>query len=138
MQKGRILDEFVEVTGYHRKHAIRLLNGGAELRPPTGGAGRPRLYDEAVREALVVLWEASDRICGRRLHALLPTLIPALEHHGHLALVPAIKAKLTTASPATLDRLLAQTRASVRSATKPRLRAKPKVQRAVPIRTFGG
>lgn len=136
-QKGRILDEFVEVTGYHRKHAIRLLNGRAELAPPAGGAGRPRLYDEAVREALVVLWEASDRICGRRLHALLPTLIPALEHHGHMTLAPAIKEKLMTASAATLDRLLVQTRATVRAVTRPRPRAKPKVQRSVPVRTFG-
>ncbi len=136
-RKGRILDEFVQVTGYHRKHAIRLLNGRAELRPPTGGAGRPRLYDEAVREALVMLWEASDRICGRRLRALLPTLIPALERHGHLALTPVIREKLLTASAATLDRLLAQTRATVRAVTRPRSRAKPKVQRAVPVRTFG-
>jgi len=26
-EKGRILDEFVALTGYHRKHAIRVLNG---------------------------------------------------------------------------------------------------------------
>jgi hypothetical protein len=32
----------------------------------------PRIYDEAVREALVVLWEAADRICGKRLKAILP------------------------------------------------------------------
>jgi hypothetical protein len=32
------------------------------------------VYDEAVREALGVLWEASDRICGKRLKALLVDL----------------------------------------------------------------
>ena len=26
-----------------------------------------RIYDEAVRQALIVAWEASDRICGKRL-----------------------------------------------------------------------
>ena len=26
-EKGRILDEFVALSGYHRKHAIRVLNG---------------------------------------------------------------------------------------------------------------
>src|SRR6516165_10400017 len=65
-EKVRILDEFVAVTGYHRKHAMRLLRDGR-----TGKQSGPRLarrlYDEAVREALVVLWEASDRICGKRL-----------------------------------------------------------------------
>ena len=32
--------------------------------------------DEAVTEGLVVLWEASDRVCGKRLKALLPILVP--------------------------------------------------------------
>ena len=34
-----------------------------------------RIYSEAVREALIVLWEAADRICGKRLKAILPGLI---------------------------------------------------------------
>ncbi len=61
-EKLRILDEFVAVTGYHRKHAIRLFRAGSAA----GGGprrSRLRLYDEAVREALVVLWEASDWVC---------------------------------------------------------------------------
>jgi hypothetical protein len=35
-EKGRILDEFCQVVGHHRKHAIRLLNGPAPgaVRPP--------------------------------------------------------------------------------------------------------
>ncbi len=74
--KRRILDQFVAVTGYHRKHSIRLLNSTAELVAPKRTT-RFRVYDEAVREALVVLWEASDRICGKRLKALLPILVPA-------------------------------------------------------------
>ncbi|MCR5868153.1 hypothetical protein [Aquincola sp. J276] len=31
--KTRILDEFVELTGYHRKHAVRLLNVSATPPP---------------------------------------------------------------------------------------------------------
>jgi hypothetical protein len=58
-EKARILDEFVAVSGYHRKHAMRLLREGR-----TGKRSGPRLarrvYDEAVREALVVLWEAGS------------------------------------------------------------------------------
>ena len=53
MEKGRILDELAAVVGRHRKHAIRLLglaaDGGTE---PTVAKGR-RIYDEAVREALI-------------------------------------------------------------------------------------
>ena len=66
-EKGRILDEFIAVTGHHRKYGIRLLT-------QTGyDAGRSpvvkdrRIYDEAVRESVIVIWEAADRICGKRL-----------------------------------------------------------------------
>ena len=47
-EKTRILDEFVAVTGFHRKHAMRLLRGRAPCRP----AARPgrRIYDDAARE----------------------------------------------------------------------------------------
>lgn len=120
----------------YRKHSIRLLNSTAELVAPRR-TSRSRVYDEAVREALIVLWEASDRICGKRLKALLPTLVPALERHGHLRLDGAIRDKLLSASAATIDRLLADTRAVVRGSTRPRPRAKTAVQRQVPIRTFG-
>ena len=74
-EKRQILGEFVAITGYHRKHAIRLLNAVDGPRMPRQGA-RPRVYDEAVREALVVLWEASDRVCGKRLKPLLPIRRP--------------------------------------------------------------
>jgi hypothetical protein len=80
-EKQRILDEFSAITGYHRKHAIRLLNGVAAANPAT--VPRFRRYDEAVRQALVMLWEAADRICSKRLKASLPLLIEARERHGH-------------------------------------------------------
>ena len=63
-EKHRILDEFVAATGYHVKSAIRVLNGPGEPKRRRIGK-RPSLYDEAARGALIVLWEASDRICGR-------------------------------------------------------------------------
>ena len=65
-QKTRILDEVVALTDQHRKHAIRLL---ATPQAPESESTRVdrRVYDEAVREALIVMWEAADRICGKRL-----------------------------------------------------------------------
>ena len=63
--KGRILDEFVAVSGYHRKHAIRLLSGKGcgetSVDTPSSSlrCGR-RIYDETVRETLVLVWEATE------------------------------------------------------------------------------
>lgn len=131
-EKLHILDEFVAVTGYHRKHSIRLLNTAAvaaSRRRP-----RLRLYDEAVRDALIVLWEASDRVCGKRLKPLLPVLLEALERHGHLRLDGVVRAKLRAASASTLDRLLAEPRGAV-GRRRP-TRAAPGVRRIIPVRTF--
>ena len=60
-EKSRILDEFIAVTGHHRKYGIRLLaqTGYDAGRSPVV-KGR-RIYDEAVREAVIVIWEAADR-----------------------------------------------------------------------------
>ena len=102
-ERGRILDEFTAVSGFHRKHAMRLLRAGQVT-----GRGRPRrarrVYDDAVREALIVVWEASDRICGKRLRPLLPILVEAMERHGHLQLVPEVRTRLLAMSAATIDR----------------------------------
>src|SRR5215472_2446872 len=108
-ERTKILDEFVAVTGYHRKHAIRLL--------------RPKISDEAtaprrvhrrygmeVQQALIVLWEASDRLCSKRLKPIIPVLLPALERHGQLAIDETIRGLLLAISPATIDRLLSQVR----------------------------
>lgn len=53
-EKTRILDELVVVTGLHRKHAMRLLRG--EMRQSSVRRTRRRIYEEAERNALVVLW----------------------------------------------------------------------------------
>ena len=106
--RRRILDHFVAITGYHRKHSIRLLNSTAELVAPRQ-AVRFRVYDEAVKQALIVLWEASDRICGKRLKALLPILVPALERHDHLRLDDVVRDKLLSASASRNCRALRST-----------------------------
>ena len=72
--KGRMLDEFVALVGCHRKHAVRLLRQDDKLTARSVPKGQ-RIYDEAVREALTVVWEASDRICGKRLKAALPSMV---------------------------------------------------------------
>ena len=132
LQRGRILDEFVAATGYHRKHAIRVLAAKGKTSPPR----EPRLclYDAAVREALIVLWEASDRVCGKRLKPLIPILLDALQRHGHLHPEGEVRARLLMISAATIDRLLAATRVAIRG--RVRRPSKPSVRRAVPVRTF--
>lgn len=132
VERARILDEFVAATGYHRKHAIRVLAAHPKTAAPR--EARLRLYDAAVREALIVLWETSDRVCGKRLKPLIPILLDALERHGHLHPEGEVRARLLTVSAATIDRLLAPTRRAVRG--RVRRPSTPSVRRAVVVRTF--
>jgi hypothetical protein len=132
-EKRRILREFIATTGYHEKSAIRVLN--SPLTPKHRQTRqRPALYDEAARAALIVMWEASDRVCGKRLKALLPILLPALERNGHLKLDEAIRPKILSMSASTIDRLLR----SPRNATRARKlrRVEPQARRRIKIRTF--
>ena len=133
-ERGRILDEFAATTGYHRKHAMRLLRDRSRERSPS--RARRRLYDDRVRAALVVLWEASDRICGKRLKALLPILMPAMERHGHLDLEAEVRTSLLDMSAATIDRALQDVRRGAKGRSRRRNSAVPGVRRSVPIRTF--
>jgi hypothetical protein len=132
--KREILREFAAITGYHRKSAIRILN---DIDDASGAAiplQRARLYDDAFCSTLIVLWEASDRVCGKRLRALLPLLVPALERHGHLSLEPSARIKLLAVSAATIDRLLAEARGLC---DRRRVRRAPTaLRRSVPIRTY--
>ena len=95
-ERIKILDEFVALTGYHRKHAIRVLRD--EVTKTSAARARNRLYDEAVRQALTMLWEAADRVCGKRLKALIPVLVDAMERHGHLDMDPIIRSKVLQVS----------------------------------------
>jgi hypothetical protein len=62
VEKAQIRDEFVALTGYHRKHVIRVSREEASTKE---ARARNRLYDQAVRQALTVLCEAGDRVCGK-------------------------------------------------------------------------
>jgi hypothetical protein len=61
-EKGRILDEFCANCGYHRKYAIRLLNGAPPESKPVRRPRRGRRvsYGTQVISILEAVWEAAD------------------------------------------------------------------------------
>jgi hypothetical protein len=143
--KRRLLDELQQLTGYHRKSLLRSLNRQEPPKPGRSHAGAPerphhrRRYGPEVLEALLPLWEASDRLCGKRLQALLPLLVASLERHGHLSLEPDMREKVLAMSSATIDRLLAPVRkATGGNGWRRPPRAYSAVRRRAPVRTFKG
>lgn len=139
-QKGSILAEFIQITGYNHAYAARILRSSAltatTKRSRSTVRVRPRKYDERVQSALLFMWKLMDYLCGKRLAPMLPLIIDHLEFHAELTLAPAVRAKLLTISAATIDRLLGPVRRKMqikgRSHTKPGTLLKHQI----PIRTF--
>ncbi len=104
--KTKLLDQAVELLGYHRKAAIRALGAPEVARVARVNRGRPALYEPGLLAPwLRPIWQATDYACGRRLVAMLPDWIPAYEAHERR--MPAeVREKLLGASARTLDRLL--------------------------------
>ena len=133
--KGKILDEFTKVTGYHRKAVIRLLHH--ENRPGVAKKrGRSRQYSATVIGALRLAWEATDRLCSERLQQFLPELVRILRGHGETTMPAEVEAQLCQMSPSTIDRLLRPYRRlggrHPFSTTKPASLLK----NSIPIKTF--
>ena len=135
LDKGKILDEFVSLTGYNRSYATRLLGSESIAEVDPRDRSSRLVYDAAAKESLIVLWEASDRICSKRLKEILPSLIDSLERHGHLRLDPNVRNKLLAISPASIGRALRPVRKKAGGQRRgPRRRNRHQI--AVPIRTF--
>jgi hypothetical protein len=133
--KGRILDELVATTGYHRKYAITLLNHPPRVRLRRRRPG-PRRYSGPVVVILEQVWRVANCICGKRLVPGLPALLEAMERHGELQVDKETRRLLLEMSAATADRLLQRARRSMRrhglSTTKPGTL----LRQAIPVRTF--
>lgn len=109
-EKGEIIKELCEASGYHRKHAIRLLNKPHKKHRHPMKTGRPKLYaDNIYLEPLKRIWLLTDQICGKRLKMALPLWLPFYgEAYGELE--QKVYDGLLSMSAATIDRMLAQIR----------------------------
>lgn len=130
-ERSRILDEVQELTGYNRHYAAWLLRNYGKRRIVTDGQGQtvklvvgqknkrhatahPRTYGEAVQKQIVFLWDCFDQMCGKRLVAMLPDILPVLVQRQQISKDQQIYEKLRRISAATVDRMLKAERAKRR------------------------
>jgi len=147
-QKGKMLDEFIALTGYCRTHASYVLNMHgkrkriskktviqADVRK-SGHRGRKKTYTDDVKKALIKIWYIMDCICGKRLAPVMGPIVQKLEDFDEITIAEDTRAKLTGMSASTIDRMIAGERRKQtikgRSNTKPGTLLKHKI----PIRTF--
>ena len=107
--KSRLLDEWCEQYDYSRKHAIKLLRDRLPKPGRRTRGGAPPRY-EPIREVIERIGSAAEQLCGKRLVMALPLWLP---HCGKRfgRLLPSQQSLLEEVSAATLDRLLAESRA---------------------------
>jgi len=133
-EKKKLLNGFVAATGYNRKYAVTLLSKGINKKRE-GIRKRKRKYDQAVVDALLIVWKAAYRVCSKRLIPFMPVLVDSLIRHGHLDISETVKEQLLSVSPATADRLLKPERRKYGkgiSTTKPGYL----IKKHIPIQTF--
>ena len=75
-EKSLILDEFCELTHYHRKYATALLNDVNDEPSPDKRKSRRRLYSEQSIRILAAIWKAAGYPWSVRLKAMLPQWLP--------------------------------------------------------------
>jgi hypothetical protein len=147
-EKGKILDEFIESTGYTRCYGSNLLSRHGRARrvdSKTTLIGdvskrvrkkREPVYGPEVARVLKAVWINLDFLCGKRLKAALAETVSVLERWNEIDVNTETKQKLERISAATIDRLLAPERKRLelksRSGTKPGTLLKHQVE----IRTF--
>lgn len=109
-EKKMILDEFCKVCNYNRKYAIRLLNKPVnkwEKRKKRGC--KSKYHDKDLIQALKVIWESTDYLCSKRLHAAIPIWLPYLDSQN-INVTAEIRNNLLSISASTIDRVLKKSR----------------------------
>ena len=136
-EKQKMLDEFTLVTGYHRKHAIRILKN--QIQVQNRFKRKPKTYKVMYRgevvQALEQIWEIYGHLCSKRLQPFLPEAIQVLERCQEIELCKDTKALLLKISSASIDRCLRPIRHKSLhglSTTKPGSLLK----KLVPVQTF--
>jgi transposase InsO family protein len=132
-EKQRILDEFCRVTGYHRKAALRLLNGPLPARRPPTPRRRPPTYGLRVIQVLAAIWRAAGYPWSVRLKALLPLWLPWAR--PRFRLTPTLEAQLLHLSPRQMDRRLAAYRRPGATGRYGRTKPGTLLKHHIPLRT---
>ena len=148
-ERGVILNEFVELTGFARSYAAMVLrnqgrvvqvNHKLRVRGDLGKQlprrGRGPTYDEPTVKALVQVWRIMDYICGKRLAPVLGEIVERLLRHNELRCDAASSKKLGRMSAATIDRLLRPERKKFKLKGRSHTRPGTLLKHQIPMRTF--
>ena len=123
--RSLILQEITRNLGFHRKHAIRLMNGKIK---PRKSPGRKPIYTTEVAEALKKFWLNSRQMCSKKLKSSFADWLPMFDCSEE------VKKALLQMSPATMDRLLQSARANSRRKNNTGTVPNKRLKNVIPIK----
>lgn len=135
-QKSIILNEFCLNCGYHRKHAVRVLNKFKRFtKPKPKKRGKPSVYNKpCIIKPLKRIWLTANLPCSKRLKALLPLWLPSYKKEFGKLPSEVIKALLKI-SPSTIDRLFKPVRTQYKGRGKSTTKPGTLLRKQIPIKT---
>lgn len=130
--KSSILNEFCDLTGHDRKHAIKLMRGKAGVRKHAPGP--KRIYGDEITASLRDIWKLAEQPCSKILAALLPEWIDYYEDYAGQC--PSdVRRKLLDVSASQIDRILKPYRVKLPQWHRRGCKPGSLLRQQIPIRT---
>ena len=151
-EKIKILNEYIAITGFHRKYAINKINSYIKKRnysfnnkkmtsikviePKKKKRVYTKEYDEPFQTSLIRIWSYFDYLCGQRLVPFIRENIEALTNEKSFKINETIKEKLLNVSSATINRLINIARNKNKLHGISTTKAGKSLNQLIPIRVF--
>lgn len=135
--RSNLLDEAAKRTKLNRKYLMDKLKPQSNLDTLVSSKKkRTSYYDNAIKPALVKMWQIFDHPCGQRMETSLKTETERMRNLGELSCSDTIAKKLQEITSATIDRKLKHQKEIELAKKKYGKKIHPLLYQKIPVKVF--